>query len=400
MKKIKSHAWLLLREILALPLLIIAFLSPKDKKLWILGAWHGDRYADSPKYLLEYIKNNEPDLRPVWLGRNKKMIKSLRRQGIEAYEAYSFRGIITSLRAGIHWVSHNAGDVNAHTIGRAYLIKITHGTPIKRVGFDAVDRRYGKLTKFYDGWIRRWFPRNRKPTCLIAGSEYGANRLASSFKLPPDEVKVLGYPRWTPLAVSQEEARAKLGLKPLGEQKIILYAPTRRVQGLSSRSVEMGDGLEELTSWLEREKITLMLRAHASSALSFNGGMANRNHNNIVNAGSDVFPDVNELLPAVDVLITDYSSIACDFAVMRRPVIIMAPDLELYRNSDVGLYPDFVDTAPSEILKCWKDLPRAFEFLNDAHGKAAQERFFGLHGGCQGSQASKNCVEFGRTLLN
>ena len=49
------------------------------------------------------------------------------------------------------------------------------------------------------------------------------------------------------------------------------------------------------------------------------------------------YPDMQELLLISDILITDYSSCAWDFAQTGRPVFLFATDLEYY-VSDRGLY--------------------------------------------------------------
>ena len=50
--------------------------------------------------------------------------------------------------------------------------------------------------------------------------------------------------------------------------------------------------------------------------------------------------DVNDLLPATDILITDYSSSVIEFALLRRPIVLLVPDLAEYEQ-DPGLYLDY-----------------------------------------------------------
>jgi CDP-glycerol glycerophosphotransferase (TagB/SpsB family) len=56
-------------------------------------------------------------------------------------------------------------------------------------------------------------------------------------------------------------------------------------------------------------------------------------------------PDVNDLLPAVDILITDYSSIYFDFLLLDRPMIFSCHDLEEYIR-DRGLMMDYDLNTP------------------------------------------------------
>ena len=50
--------------------------------------------------------------------------------------------------------------------------------------------------------------------------------------------------------------------------------------------------------------------------------------------------DVNDFLLITDILITDYSSIIFDYAILNKPIVYFTYDLDEY-NSDRGLYFDF-----------------------------------------------------------
>ena len=54
----------------------------------------------------------------------------------------------------------------------------------------------------------------------------------------------------------------------------------------------------------------------------------------------DPAADMNEVLAATDVLVTDYSSSIFEFALLRRPIVLLVPDLEDYVR-DPGLYVDY-----------------------------------------------------------
>ena len=61
-------------------------------------------------------------------------------------------------------------------------------------------------------------------------------------------------------------------------------------------------------------------------------------------AGYDVVADpaseMNDWLACADILITDYSSSIFEYALLRRPLILLVPDLEAYER-DPGLYLDY-----------------------------------------------------------
>lgn len=44
------------------------------------------------------------------------------------------------------------------------------------------------------------------------------------------------------------------------------------------------------------------------------------------------YPDVQEIMAATDMLITDYSSVMWDFSLQRKPVFLFHPDADIYEQ--------------------------------------------------------------------
>nr|WP_280116148.1 CDP-glycerol glycerophosphotransferase family protein [Leucobacter coleopterorum] len=61
--------------------------------------------------------------------------------------------------------------------------------------------------------------------------------------------------------------------------------------------------------------------------------------------------DVNDVILAADVLVTDYSSIMFDAAVARVPQLFFVPDLAAYRDRERGFTFDFEREAPGPLLQ-------------------------------------------------
>lgn len=51
--------------------LYISSSVPKTNKLLIFGSWLGEKYADNPRYLFEYVIKNRPDLKAIWITSNQ-----------------------------------------------------------------------------------------------------------------------------------------------------------------------------------------------------------------------------------------------------------------------------------------------------------------------------------------
>ena len=95
---------------------------------------------------------------------------------------------------------------------------------------------------------------------------------------------------------------------------------------------------------------------------------------------------MEDLYLAADVLVTDYSSVMFDYAVLDRPIVIYAPDWEAYRMIR-GVYFDLVAEPPGAVALTLDDLLDTFRtgaFENDAATKARAEfrrRFSSLEDG-------------------
>jgi CDP-glycerol glycerophosphotransferase (TagB/SpsB family) len=80
-------------------------------------------------------------------------------------------------------------------------------------------------------------------------------------------------------------------------------------------------------------------------------------------------PSVEELCLAADALVTDYSSIMFDYAVLDRPIVIHAPDWESYRALR-GTYFDLMAEHPGMFCRTEDEVADAFT-SGAAYGKHA-----------------------------
>ena len=358
----RSYLLRLLHQVAWLPLCLPALLWRREPRLWIFGAWHGRQYADNACHLYRHVRDNERALRGVWLAHDADVVRQVREEGGEAAMAYSLKGILLSLRAGRVLVTHSAEDVNSHASLGAELVNLTHGTPLKRMGRDARSRRIGHLTAWFDCYLKRLLPGKRRASRVLVASAVGRERMASAYGLDPARVIALGYPRWNAFRTDARALLSRHGIETRSHAGILLYAPTVRMQGQGALDLAQGGELAALQPWLERERLLLLIRGHASLCMR---GLEElmRGRCCIREVPVVQFPDVNALLPAVDMLITDYSSVMYDYACLERPIVLMAPDLETYLDQDVGIYGNYADDAPGPVITRWSRLPVAWAEL-------------------------------------
>lgn len=383
----------LVQQMAWLPLCLLGWVSPRDERLWVFGAWLGRQYADNPRYLYRHVRDHEPDVRAVWLSHDPDIVRQVREEGGEAALAYSLAGIRFSLRARLFLVTHSAEDVNAHASIGGALINLTHGTPLKRIGRDARTSRLGPLTPLFDRYLRHLLPGKRGPERVLVASGVGRQRMASAYGLPTERVPVLGYPRWAAFHADAASLLRREGIEPRDYKGIVLYAPTLRQQGRGGLDVAQGNRLEALLPWLEQERLLLLVRGHVALRMTGVEDLARRS-SRIVDASASRFPDVNELMPVVDLLITDYSSLMFDFACFKRPIILMAPDLEEYLYRDVGVYGDYLEDAPGPVIRDWSQVPAAWREIAEGRHDDRLARFTARHAAMNDGRECERVVNY------
>ena len=112
---------------------------------------------------------------------------------------------------------------------------------------------------------------------------------------------------------------------------MILYAPTFRGRGGQKR-VAAGLDARRLRQLLP-EDYALVLKSHPNLGAVTADLVA-------YDAVIDPKTEINDVLGLTDVLITDYSSVIFEWALLRRPLVLLTGDLDAY-EVDPGLYLDY-----------------------------------------------------------
>ena len=197
-----------------------------------------------------------------------------------------------------------------------------HGAPLKRQGYDlaAKPRAFREYRRVLSQRHENWH-------YVVSPGPFATPILRSAF--PVDEVIETGLPRADLLFRPYrdrlaDDVRRRLGL---GDERVVLYAPTYRDQLAHRGGYRLGRLLE---------------LAALRSALGEDHAVLFRKHGRVVGALPDAadewirdvseYPDAADLLLVADVLVTDYSSLSFDFAVTGRPIVFFTPDLDAYRE--------------------------------------------------------------------
>ncbi len=146
------------------------------------------------------------------------------------------------------------------------------------------------------------------------------------------------------------------------DKKIALYAPTFRETSKYNNVFDYFD-FKRFARELGDEYI-LFIRLHPRMSLfsdtDFESILADACENeNIVNVAD--ISDEEELLLVSDVLITDYSSMMAEYALLHRPMVFFAYDLDNYINNERDFYIDFKEDVPGKVVYDMDELISVFK---------------------------------------
>jgi CDP-glycerol glycerophosphotransferase len=246
------------------------------------------------------------------------------------------------------------------------------------------------------GYIERVDRMISEWSLLLSPSPWATERFRTAFRYDGDVLEA-GYPRNDALADGTAAARAERVRKRLGlarSKKVLVYAPTFRDDQREGKRFTFVLPIDlALLAAAVGEEYEIVVRLHPiiRGKIRLPWG--------VHNAGAGF--EMEDLLATADVLVTDYSSVMFDYAVLGRPMVFFVQDLERYRDSLRGFYLDFEATAPGPLVRTTAELVRVLRDHEElcrstADSVAAfRERFSPLDDGHAGGRVVDALVERG-----
>ncbi len=180
---------------------------------------------------------------------------------------------------------------------------------------------------------------------IIAGGKAWNPYYCQSFNTSADKLVNCGLPRIDYL-LETAEANRQAVLKAYPEfenKKVILYAPTFR-KNIELRWEELAQVLSDPSG--AKDEYVLIVKGHPNQKLDITG------YRGLYNCPE--FQSV-ELLAACDYLITDYSAIAIEAAVLNKPTYYFVYDYEEYREKN-GMNIDLFQEMPGCVYRSGREL--------------------------------------------
>ncbi|MCY7793061.1 glycosyltransferase, partial [Bacillus haynesii] len=224
---------------------------------------------------------------------------------------------------------------------------------------------------------------------LISPNQFTYEKLLKShdiYEIYAGKVADIGYPRTDlTLETNGEEVRKTLNI-PL-DKKVILYAPTWRgtVGKENDTSQVLLDEVMDIQKSMGDDYIVL-LKSHYFTFEYFK-------KNKLDHLCVPNWYDTNKLLAAVDILITDYSSIFFDFLPLKKPVLFYMIDHQEY-EAERGFYLD-INNLPGPVCESLNELIDKLQNIHILKKEFSEQYDKYLEEFCYNDdgQASKRLVE-------
>jgi CDP-glycerol glycerophosphotransferase (TagB/SpsB family) len=316
---------------------------PIDDKLAVYAAYWYRGYACNPAAIYEKARELAPDVRGVWVVKPGKQ-KSLPK-GVD-YVVSGSRAYYRAIARARYLVNNATFPAEVVKRPGAVHVQTHHGTPLKTMGLD--QPKFPASTVGFD--IERMRRNIAKWDYSITANRHTTLCWDRQFPVRGETLET-GYPRNDRLALATTSdtaaARAEFGLRP--DERVVLYAPTHREWHATYTPALDVDRLAEALGPDTR----VLLRGHY-----FYGSIGfPPRHPRVIDVSAH--PTVETLYLASDVLITDYSSAMFDYAVLNRPVVIFAPDWEIYKAVR-GVTFDLSAEPPGVFARTFDELVAAF----------------------------------------
>lgn len=318
-----------------------------DSHIWLFSSTDNSHYNYNSRYLFEYVKENLPEITPLFVINDPELRNSLSSKYGKQYfiETENIQGIRQALSAGVWFTSAGLPAYGTGLHKKRLIINLWHGVPLKKIAL--LDPNLKKAARIY---FKKIFSENY--TCILTTSHELIPLMARSFAVSEDKIKVWGQPRNDGL-FQKNDCREILGqlFPDLPEYtKTVLYAPTFRDYGQVQLFPFKDFDQKQLEAFLDEKNMLLFIWTHVAEQGSAAPYLGKR----IRFLGNEQAEDVTGILNIFDCLITDYSSIYIDYLLTDKPMIFLPYDRQQYLDGR-GMNFDYDDVTPGPKPETFND---------------------------------------------
>lgn len=360
-------------------LMFVFRIFPINRRKIFVVNYFGKGFGDNAKYIVEELLSREQDCEIVWAV-SKGVDKSAFPKQVKLCRYFNFTAAFHAATAKI-WIDNCRKFPILKRKQQVYL-QTWHGFALKRIEKDVVSN----LGKYY---VRFAKADSKMIDLIISDSKFMTQIYQNAFWYDGKVVE-WGSPRNDVIIKGEPSLLLKVrrfyGVED--DKKIVLYAPTFRASG----SIEAYDiDYHRLRVCCKQRfggDFVVLVRLHPNIVqkckdLTFKEG-------EIINA--TYYPDMQELLAASDICISDYSSLMFDFALSKKPCFQFATDIEDYKL-DRNFYFE-IDSLPFPLSKSNDELEQSILAFDKQEYEEKLGRFYKKVGMIMDGNGAKRCVDY------
>lgn len=324
-----------------------------DDKLVIFISFHGRGYSDNPRAIYEYMISDErfKDYHFVWFIKNYKS-KNISIPKGRVVEYFSLRYFYLMSKAK-YWVINCKMPTYICKKKEQIYLQTWHGTPLKRLAHDiqsSDDMTFYRSGISFEKMVESYDIDVMKYNYMISPNQFCTKVFQSAFAINKERLIETGYPRNDFITNATQNVAQNIKNKlniPL-DKKVILYAPTWRDNSYvaSGYTFELKANFHLWKKMLGNEYVVIF-KPHYLIVNKYKNDESLKGFLYSIDAEAEI----NELYVISDVLITDYSSVFFDYAILNRPIYFYMYDLEEYKDELRGFYLDIYSEIPGKIYE-------------------------------------------------
>ena len=288
------------------------YIFPIKKNRIVLHSFKGRQFSCNPKAITEYLLAHFPKkFEIIWAFRDVEQFSDLKKLGIKCVRYVSIKRVY--LEATSAFSINNVGSFNWLPIRKYQLhINTWHGGGCyKKLSTDSLSDISRKLTSAQTSHM---ISSSSFFSDFVIRGEFGFNKQILQIGMPRNDVF------FNIDLIQGRNVAVRTKYKIPRDNILILYAPTWRFD----KNINFPDFklVSEAVRELTDKNSTIISRTH----YYLNGSIPDT-----INVND--YRDMQDLLCAADILITDYSSSIWDYSFLYRPCFLFVDDLESYNES-------------------------------------------------------------------
>lgn len=347
-------------------------------------------YTSHAKALYIYMKKKYKDtMNLVWIVSTEKSYEELKKQKIKVITKGSkeFEKYIYS--TDVFFTTH--GNLIQYKTNKSIYIDLWHGIGVKPAGY-----LINNLVEDDILWTNNF---RSKVDLMIVPTEFWRVIFSSLFQIEPKLILPLGYPKFD----LQTKSNGKKNLSKILEidtkkyNKIIYYMPTHSKREGHQAEMEIeynkifnlsDESIEDFDNFLRENNMLLCIKRHPSDIDNYKKIETDniKQLNNELLENNNI--DVDEILNAADIMISDYSSLCIEFMFLRKKVIFINSKIKTYKKNRGIFFDNYEFWSEKNSINNYQDLKKSL--LND-NNEINEEKYDLWYGDLKDGGCNKIC---------